>query len=74
MITSPNGSQNGSNVPHRPSHIVIHNRWGQDTFDAIKHTVMQAGIGISFQTRAQAEKDCAAAGTDPDGNNFLGKK
>ena len=70
-ITSPSGVQCGSDQPHRPRYITIHNRWTRDCFFMVKNSLLEAGIAPIFQTREEAEKECADAGTDPDGLDFM---
>lgn len=70
-IVAPVGEQGGSHLPHRPRYIRIANRWGQDMYNAIRFDLINAGIQVGFQTRAEAEKECAEEGTDPDGVNLL---
>ena len=70
-ITSPSGVQCGSDQPHRPRYITIHNRWTRDCFFMVKNFLLEAGIAPIFQTREEAEKECADAGTDPDELDFM---
>ena len=36
----------------------------------VKNFLLEAGIEPIFQTREEAEEECASAGTDPDGLDF----
>ena len=70
-ITAPSGIQFGTNIPHRPKFITIHNRWGRECYDALRFQLYAADINSHFQSREDAERECAEEGTDPDGINLI---
>ena len=70
-IMAPTGRQHSTDIPHRPYQIRIANRWGEEYFKAIRHSLIDTGILLYLQTREEAEAECAECGTDPDGYNML---
>lgn len=63
-IVALNGKLGGADTPHRPVHIRILNRWTRPYFDSVRGPLNRAGIACSFQTREEAEAECAKEGME----------